>query len=288
MKNKLILGTVQFGISYGINNSIGLPSENTVHAILDKAYTSGITLLDTAAAYGLAENRIGSYHALNPNQHFVVNTKFSKDSSIAWLDSLVNSIHSMKIERIDTIMFHSFEAYQHNKHDLKKIYAIGFPSYFKRIGVSVYTNEELEALLDDDLVTVVQLPFNLLDNQLKRGSIIQRLREQKKEIHTRSCFLQGLFFLNEAKIPQKISSLKPFLTELKQIADENEIDMGHLALQYALSKEYIDRVLIGVETIQQLEKNILWAEQKIDIKILNQVDSIDVMDIESLNPSRWN
>jgi len=287
MKNKLILGTVQFGISYGINNFIGLPSENTVHAILNKAYTSGITLLDTAAAYGLAENRIGSYHALNPNQHFVINTKFSKDTSITWLDSLVNSIQSMKIERIDTIMFHSFEAYQHNKSDLKKIYAIGFPVYFKRIGVSLYTNEELEALLEDDLVTVVQLPFNLLDNQLKRGSIIERLRERKKEIHTRSCFLQGLFFMDEAKIPEKIASVKPFLRELKRIADENKIDMGHLALQYALSKDYIDRVLIGVETIQQLEKNISWAEEKIDSEILNQIDLIDVIALETLNPSQW-
>jgi aryl-alcohol dehydrogenase-like predicted oxidoreductase len=287
MKNKLILGTVQFGISYGINNFIGLPSENTVHAILNKAYTSGITLLDTAAAYGLAENRIGSYHALNPNQHFVINTKFSKDTSITWLDSLVNSIQSMKIERIDTIMFHSFEAYQNNKSDLKKIYAIGFPVYFKRIGVSLYTNEELEALLEDDLVTVVQLPFNLLDNQLKRGSIIERLRERKKEIHTRSCFLQGLFFMDEAKIPEKIASVKPFLRELKRIADENKIDMGQLALQYALSKDYIDRVLIGVETIQQLEKNISWAEEKIDSEILNQVDLIDVIALETLNPSQW-
>jgi aryl-alcohol dehydrogenase-like predicted oxidoreductase len=287
MKNKLILGTVQFGISYGINNFIGLPSENTVHAILNQAYTSGITLLDTAAAYGLAENRIGSYHALNPNQHFVINTKFSKDTSITWLDSLVNSIQSMKIERIDTIMFHSFEAYQHNKSDLKKIYAIGFPVYFKRIGVSLYTNEELEALLEDDLVTVVQLPFNLLDNQLKRGFIIERLRERKKEIHTRSCFLQGLFFMDEAKIPEKIASVKPFLRKLKRIADENEIDIGHLALQYALSKEYIDRVLIGVETIQQLEKNISWAEEKIDSEILNQIDLIDVIALETLNPSQW-
>jgi aryl-alcohol dehydrogenase-like predicted oxidoreductase len=287
MKNKLILGTVQFGISYGINNFIGLPSENTVHAILNKAYTSGITLLDTAAAYGLAENRIGSYHELSSNQKFIVNTKFSKDPSITWLDSLVNSIHSMKIERIDTIMFHSFEAYQHNKPDLKKIYDIGFPSYFKRIGVSVYTNEELETLLEDDLVTVVQLPFNLLDNQLKRGSIIERLRERKKEIHTRSCFLQGLFFMDEAKIPEKIASVKPFLRKLKHIADENKIDMGHLALQYALSKDYIDRVLIGVETIQQLEKNISWAEEKIDSEILNQIDLIDVIALETLNPSQW-
>lgn len=287
MKEKLILGTVQFGINYGINNSIGMPSENDVNAILACAYNSGIRTLDTAAAYGLAENRIGNFHELNANQKFTVNTKFSKDSSVTWLQSLINSIHSMKLEQIDTIMFHSFESYLNNKPDLKEIYATGVSKYFKRIGVSVYTNEEMEALVNDELVSVVQLPFNLLDNHLKRNIIVEKLREQKKEIHTRSCFLQGLFFLNEDKIPEKLTAVKPFLNKLKQIAVENKIEMGHLALQYALSKSYIDKVLIGVDTVTQLENNIKWAEETIDGAVFNQIDLIEVTDLDLLNPSKW-
>lgn len=287
MKEKLILGTVQFGINYGINNSIGMPSENDVNAILACAYNSGIRTLDTAAAYGLAENRIGNFHELNANQKFTVNTKFSKDSSVTWLQSLINSIHSMKLEQIDTIMFHSFESYLNNKPDLKEIYATGVSKYFKRIGVSVYTNEEMEALVNDELVSVVQLPFNLLDNHLKRNIIVEKLREQKKEIHTRSCFLQGLFFLNEDKIPEKLAAVKPFLNKLKQIAVENKIEMGHLALQYALSKSYIDKVLIGVDTVTQLENNIKWAEETIDGAVFNQIDLIEVTDLDLLNPSKW-
>lgn len=287
MKEKLILGTVQFGINYGINNSIGMPSENDVNAILACAYNSGIRTLDTAAAYGLAENRIGNFHELNANQKFTVNTKFSKDSSVTWLQSLINSIHSMKLEQIDTIMFHSFESYLNNKPDLKEIYATGVSKYFKRIGVSVYTNEEMEALINDEWVSVVQLPFNLLDNHLKRNAIVEKLREQKKEIHTRSCFLQGLFFLNEDKVPEKLTAVKPFLNKLKQIAVENKIEMGHLALQYALSKSYIDKVLIGVDTVTQLENNIKWAKETIDGAVFNQIDLIEVTDLDLLNPSKW-
>ncbi|RKS01858.1 aldo/keto reductase [Flavobacterium sp. 102] len=287
MKEKLILGTVQFGINYGINNSIGMPSENDVNAILACAYNSGIRTLDTAAAYGLAENRIGNFHELNANQKFTVNTKFSKDSSVTWLQSLINSIHSMKLEQIDTIMFHSFESYLNNKPDLKEIYATGVSKYFKRIGVSVYTNEEMEALINDEWVSVVQLPFNLLDNHLKRNAIVEKLREQKKEIHTRSCFLQGLFFLNQDKVPEKLTAVKPFLNKLKQIAVENKIEMGHLALQYALSKSYIDKVLIGVDTVTQLENNIKWAKETIDGAVFNQIDLIEVTDLDLLNPSKW-
>ena len=287
MKDKLILGTVQFGLSYGINNSEGLPTEATVNAILDKAYNSGITLLDTAAAYGLAEKRIGSYHELSTNRRFSVNTKFSKDASITWLESLANSIRSMKIEQIDTIMFHSFEAYQNNKQDLEKIYHIGAPNYFKRIGVSVYTNEELETILSDGWIEVVQLPFNMLDNELLRMDILKKLKAAGKEIHTRSSFLQGLFFKDLNTIPENLEALKPQLILIRELAKHHNVEVGHLALQYCLSKEYIDKVLIGVESLAQLDLNLKWSTQKIEANILKELDTIKVNNIALLNPSKW-
>lgn len=287
MKDKLILGTVQFGLSYGINNSDGLPTENTVNAILDKAYNSGITLLDTAAAYGLAESRIGSYHELSANRRFSVNTKFSKDASITWLDSLINSIRSMKMEQIDTIMFHSFEAYQNNKQDLENIYSIGAPTYFKRIGVSVYTNEELETILSDELIAVVQLPFNMLDNELLRMDILKKLKAAGKEIHTRSSFLQGLFFKDLNTIPENLEALKPQLILIRELAKHHNVEVGHLALQYCLNKEYIDKVLIGVESLAQLDLNLKWSTEKIDTNILKELDVIKVNNIALLNPSKW-
>ena len=287
MKDKLILGTVQFGLSYGINNSTGLPTEDTVNAILDKAFDSGISLLDTAAAYGLAESRIGSYHKLKTNRRFAVNTKFSKDASITWLESLTNSINLMKIEQIDTIMFHSFEAYQNNKQDLKNIYSIGATGYFKRIGVSVYTNEELETLLSDELITVVQLPFNMLDNEFLRMPILKKLKAAGKEIHTRSSFLQGLFFKDLDTIPANLKALKPQLILIRELANQHNVDVGHLALQYCLSKDYIDKVLIGVESLSQLDLNLKWSTEKIDVEIFKKIDAIIVNNIALLNPSKW-
>jgi aryl-alcohol dehydrogenase-like predicted oxidoreductase len=287
MKEKLILGTVQFGLDYGINNTHGLPDESTVSSLLKEAYGNGITELDTAAAYGVAEHRIGLYHEANPKDTFLVNTKFSKDVAVDWFTSLKASIEAMKIETVHTIMFHSFEAYQQNKAILSEIYAQGYSRYFKKIGVSVYTNQELEALQSDDLISVVQLPFNMLDNANLRATILVALKDSGKEIHTRSCFLQGLFFKDSNALPAKLAPLRIYLNEIKSIADDNKIDIGHLALQYCLTKPYIDKVLIGVDSLDQLALNLKWSSVTIDTEILMAIDKIKVVDTELLNPSKW-
>ena len=193
----------------------------------------------------------------------------------------------MEIEQIDTIMFHSFEAYQNNKQDLKNIYSIGAPSYFKRIGVSVYTNEELETLLSDELITVVQLPFNMLDNEFLRMPILKKLKAAGKEIHTRSSFLQGLFFKDLDTIPANLDELKPQLILIRELAKQYNVEVGHLALQYCLSKDYIDKVLIGVESLPQLNLNLKWSTEKIDVEIFKKIDAIIVNNIALLNPSKW-
>jgi aryl-alcohol dehydrogenase-like predicted oxidoreductase len=48
--NKLCLGTVQFGLRYGINNQTGRPTREQVFAMLDLAVSQGILCFDTAAA----------------------------------------------------------------------------------------------------------------------------------------------------------------------------------------------------------------------------------------------
>src|SRR5690606_28309175 len=100
-------------------------------------------------------------------------------------------------------------------------------------------NMELVALKEIEEIKVVQVPFNLLDNHKLRGEILIDLKNKGKEVHTRSCFLQGLFFMENKNLPEKLKQLKPFLTQIKNIALENKIDIGHLALQYVLNKDYI-------------------------------------------------
>ncbi|MCA5004084.1 aldo/keto reductase [Sphingobacterium bovistauri] len=283
---KLILGTAQFGLDYGVNNSIGKISSSEACEILCYARSKGILTLDTASAYGDAEEKIGNYHS-SAETSFDVITKFDKLFDLGWEESIQLSLKKIKVPIVEAAMFHSFSSYQDSKADLKIIQAKGKGKYFKRLGVSVYTNEELEELLNDDNVELVQLPFNLLDNDSHRNVILQKLKDAGKIIHTRSVFLQGLFYKSLTELPPTLISLKPHLLEARQIADEAEVDIGVLALQYVLSKDYIDGVLIGIDSKDQLEKNIHALNQKINPVVFEKIDAIRVNNVDLLNPSKW-
>lgn len=285
MQSKLILGTVQFGLEYGINNQVGLISEEKVNEILNRAHLLGVKTLDTASAYGDAEKRIGEFH--KNNKPFRVITKFSKTEGENWEKSLQNSLDRMNMDIVDTVLFHSYEAFLDNKNNLPGIINSAKGRLFKKLGVSVYTNEELLVLKECEEVEVIQLPFNLLDNEFQRGKILQELKKSGKEIHTRSCFLQGLFFRDEENLTGNLMHLKSYLRKIKNTAKENNIEIGHLALQYVLNKNYIDGVLFGVDSIQQLEQNIIWANEKLTNKVFTEIDNIKVAAPDLLNPSKW-
>lgn len=286
MQNKLILGTVQFGLPYGINNQKGLLPEEKVHDILQKADALGINTLDTASAYGEAEKRIGTFHKNKPLTFNVI-TKFSKTKGETWENSFRTSLDKMNLNNVDTVMFHSYEGFLENKENIKYTVSTSKDQLFKKLGVSVYTNQELTALKDEDDIDVIQLPFNMLDNEIQRGSILRDLKNLDKEIHTRSCFLQGLFFMEANDLVGNLEPLRPFLEQIKDIAKKFKLETGHLALQYVLNKNYIDGVLFGVDSIEQLEQNVQWSNKKISEEVLIQVDNIDVPYPILLNPSQW-
>ena len=170
MSNKLILGTVQFGLKYGINNTIGKPKKNEVLNLLKVAYGSGIRVLDTAEAYGNAHQLIGNYHKKQDNFKFKIITKFPHDIKHNLIKSKVlDYLDLMNVNTLDVMMFHSFDSFQSNYNSLNTLNELKSDGLINNIGVSVYTNAQLESLLNEDLITVVQLPFNLLDNFSVRG-----------------------------------------------------------------------------------------------------------------------
>ncbi|MGB1003030.1 MAG: aldo/keto reductase [Salibacteraceae bacterium] len=285
---KLILGTVQFGLDYGINNSVGKVGSQTISEILNHAYSAGVNYLDTAAAYGNAENVIGNYLNLNPDKRFKIITKLSASNINEWKNSLVNSLSNLQVNRVNGLLFHSFQSYESMRNT--KMYDHLLESKnetFSVLGVSVYTNDELEKLVNDDTIDLVQVPFNILDNDTKRGVILRNLKEQGKVIHSRSVFLQGLFFMKYNEFPVQLKPLGRYLTEVNEIAQKSKMSLGELALKYSISKPYIDGVLVGVESLEQLVKNIQWVQGALDPEIVSRIDNINVEDINLLNPSAW-
>lgn len=288
MTNKLILGTVQFGLNYGINNSIGQASEPEVYNILDYCIKSKMSTLDTAAAYGNSEERIGNYfESVKAEKDFRIITKFNLKNELSMLDSINQSLNRLKVKCVDTIMFHNFEDFKNtNTSELNSLLELKGEK-FLNLGISLYTNEQVYEVCDSGLFSVIQLPFNALDNHNLRGDVLANLKNIGIETHTRSVFLQGLFFMDFNILPKKLKPLEKYLRKLDELAREYRITKESLVLQYTMCKDYIDGVLVGVDTLDQLKSNVLSTNRAIPKEVFKEMDSIKVDEVELLNPATW-
>ena len=287
--NKLILGTVQMGLDYGINNSSGKISLENSCTILSKAFELGIDTLDTAEAYGNAHQIIGNFHLFNPEIKFKVITKVPHDVVALEIEQKIKTyIKDLNVDYLEVLMFHSFDSYEKNRSIIAVLKNLKNHGIINHIGVSVYTNNQIEVLLSDDNVTVVQMPFNMLDNESIRGDLMHKMKAKGKVIHTRSAFLQGLFFKEQFENNSITQKLSNELIAIKNISKEENTSISNLALCYCLNQKNIDQVLIGVDSVNQLIDNMKAVDYKINNDTLIKINALKVDNTDLLNPSLWN
>jgi aryl-alcohol dehydrogenase-like predicted oxidoreductase len=282
----VILGTVQFGLNYGINNTGGKVPVHEVHRILDYAYSKGIMTLDTAAGYGDSEEIIGDYLASNPDKKFEIITKVNS-SKISLKKQLHESLQKLKVDKVEVLMLHSFELYEKFKSQLPLFCQKNKGKFFNELGVSVYTNEEIGVISSDPVIDRIQTPFNLLDNELKRRERYSDIKSKGKIIDTRSVFLQGLFFKKTDELPTNLYPLIKPLEKLKKIAESKSLTMEELAIGYVVSMDFIDNVLIGVDSLDQLKDNLNILSNSISMQTVDEINMISIQNDNLLNPSLW-
>ena len=286
--NKLILGTVQMGLSYGFNNKSGKVSLKESLDILKFAYDNGIRTLDSAEVYGNAHQIIGIFHKRNSNLKFKIITKFPRDIKRNLIkDRLLNYLDILSVKSIDVLMFHSFESFLENKDSLSILTEMKLNGLINHIGVSVYTNDQLKLLINEDLITVVQLPFNMLDNVSVKGKLLYDLKTKDKIIHTRSAFLQGLFFKDFNENSIVLNNLSKELHDLNQIVVKSNCLMEELALSYCIKQKNIDNIVIGVDSLEQLKLNLKASTYPISEDSIDQINKIRVKNLSFLNPTLW-
>ena len=157
----------------------------------------------------------------------------------------------------------------------------------KNIGVSVYTNNEIEKVISNDDIDVIQLPFNLLDNTNLRGDILMKAKSKGKIIHTRSVLLQGLFFKDPNSTNEIVQKLKKELAVISEISRNESTSISALALSYCLLQKTIHNVLIGVDSLTQLKDNIKSINYKITPQTIERINTIKIKNLDLLNPSLW-
>jgi aryl-alcohol dehydrogenase-like predicted oxidoreductase len=250
--NRIGLGTVQFGLDYGVSNKQGQTHINEVRKIIETAKLKGLDLIDTASAYGNAEEVLGQFDL----SVFKVVSKFMPSENVSLDTQLLESLKKLKIDKLYGYLAHRpLSLLKNNSWEaLKDLKAQGL---VEKIGYSLNEPSELDALLNMSYFPdIIQVPFNYLDNRFVKH--MMELKDKGCEIHTRSTFLQGLFFMNPDNLISFFDEVKPLVRKLQKQYDSLQDNL----LNYVLNKEFIDKVIIGVENNKQFLLNL----QKLDIK----------------------
>jgi uncharacterized protein len=287
MINKIILGTVQMGLPYGINQT-QISVDDSIR-ILKIAHDKGVQYLDTAEAYGIAHKLIGKYHTQYPTNKFKIITKFPSvlDEDVSM--KIENFLNTLRVESLEAVLFHSYDYFIEEGEDiLSNLRELKKQKVIKQIGISVYNNTQFETVISNQDIDIIQLPYNLLDNFNLRGDLLQLAKARNKTIHTRSAFLQGLFFLDPNDDHKIVNRLNNELEILNQIAKGENLEMTALALNYCLQEELIDNVLIGVDSLDQLNQNLSVLKTRLSPSAIKRINEIVVQEKNLLNPSLWN
>ncbi|MHA8097973.1 aldo/keto reductase [Aquirufa aurantiipilula] len=281
---KLALGTVQFGLPYGINNQSGIPDDSELRSIFLLAKQLGIEVLDSAQGYGNAEERIGE---LTKNE-FKVITKFKKlEPPFPFQTELRESLRKLKSTDLYGYMAHDGDLLIENPSWWEGLQIAKEDGLVKKIGYSLYSVDQLELLLAKKMIPdLIQFPYNILDRRFE--PYLPELASLGVEIHTRSVYLQGLLQMDLNKIPTYFGALQPYLKKVKEIVTKYDVSIGQACLGFAIQNPLINRVVIGIDNVTQLiENSSLCQMENLSEDLINEFISIEVKDKNLLNPANW-
>jgi len=284
---KLALGTVQFGLPYGIANQVGQVTRTEAKAMLQLALANGIDTLDTAIAYGDSEMCLGEIDT----HGFKLVTKLPAVPSDcadvgAWVRQQVGaSLSRLGVTNVYGILLHRPEQLLgfNGAALYQALQALKDNGRVQKVGVSIYAPNELAALTQHFHFDLVQAPFNLVDRRLYSTGWLQRLKDDDVEIHTRSAFLQGLLLMAQADIPSKFSPWSGlWQTWHRWLADHNGSAV-QACLAFQLFFPEVDRVIVGADSVIQLTQIVSAANGQ----LISDLPDLQCENENLINPVNW-
>jgi len=286
MSTRLVLGTAQFGLNYGINNQRGKISQAEVFNILSYAFQHGVGTLDTAPAYEDSESLIGQFLKSSKDQ-FKILSKLSDDQTNVQ-KSFHQSLARLGLKKIYGFLVHHFEAFVARPKVWEELCVLKRMGLVKKVGFSLYHPQELEQLWERGIdADIVQIPFSILDQRF--SDYLPEMKKRKTEVHVRSVFLQGLIFKNPQELEPHFGKIVSKLQILRALSKEHEIPLGSLALNFALLNPCIDEVIIGVDSLDNLKEGLEATQyQKTVKKFMSQLGNLKENDEQVIVPTNWN
>lgn len=284
---KVALGTAQFGTDYGISNSSGLVPKKEVGEILKFSLSSNINTIDTAIAYGKAQRVLGS----NDLSKFKIISKVPKfdntsEPSKYIIDCCERSLNELNVSKLHCLMFHSVDDLlggNSNKF-IDQIDFLKSQGIISNAGFSIYGPEEVDRIKELTKFDIVQVPFNIFDQRLKKLGTLEELKKENIEVHARSIFLQGLLLIDLISMPSKFLEWEKALKNWEDFNIRKNTKKIESAIHFVKNNKLIDKLIFGVESLLQLQEIVdIYNKQM----YLSFEEDLSVDDEILLNPSKW-
>lgn len=284
---KLALGTVQFGLDYGVANDSGRVAIESASLILQKARHARITTLDTAIAYGDSESVLGTIGVAS----WKIVTKLPAvpggcSDLYRWVrEEVAGSLARLKVKKLYGLLLHRPSELLEDKGRFlhAAMQSLKSEGLVEKIGISVYGPAELNLLFDQYRFDLVQAPLSILDRSMVETGWADRLKLAGVEVHTRSAFLQGLLLMPAHRRPLKFSRWAEIWQEWDRWLIETSLTPLQACLQYATSLDCVDRVVVGVDSVEQLNQIIDAASGALPSLPLFK----SLQDERLVNPATW-
>ena len=300
----MTLGGAQLGMPYGVANCTGQPSDAETDRILERAVAHGVTMVDVARVYGVAERRVGRFLRRGYDGQLRVVTKLdplarlsadaNEDEIRAAVDaSVFRSCAELGQLRLDTLLLHRWDhRHSHRGAIWRRLKYLQAEGIIEKLGASIYTPEEALDALRDSAIAHIQLPYNLLDWRWDAAGISEAARRRLGlVIHVRSSLLQGLLLVPAERWPSvagvDAARIGEKLDEMVQLfGRESRMD---LCLAYVRTQPWVTSLVLGMETAAQLENNCdLFDKPSLTLDQCTIIrKEFGRVDERLLDPSRW-
>jgi aryl-alcohol dehydrogenase-like predicted oxidoreductase len=291
---KLGLGTVQFGLDYGVSNTTGQTSINDAGDILRFALKNNINTIDTASAYGTSEQVIGEFNKNGEEYNIVTKTIPIQKEKIS-VDDLEKTkyCYSQSLKRLN--QDHLYGLLLHNADDLKAVNGkslyrvledIKSRGRCKKVGVSVYNADQIDFVLDHFPIDLIQIPMNVFDQRLIHCGALKKLKEYGVEIHVRSAFLQGFVFMRPEELPKRFARYSKLLGNFRNTVEELDLSPAGASLDFLMQQPEIDKVICGVNSLAQFKELLATVSNLVSVR-REIYDDFALDDDLFLNPMTW-
>lgn len=291
---RLVLGTAQIGMPYGIANRNGKPDGLTAQKILKTAWEAGITEFDTAQGYGNSEGIIGQFIQRYRIQDRVkiiskVHPQINLFKKEQLEESIIKSLEVLGIQQLYGLLLHREDLLdQWEKGLSESLQMVQEKGYVKHVGISCYSPEKgLQALTKNE-VKIIQVPVNLLDHRFLVSPFCNQAVKLKIKVYARSIFLQGLFFLTSDDIKSRMKFAEPVINRLSDLIKNHNVSIKDIALGFVKKILPEAKVLFGAETVDQVKQNIASWQKPLDKELCQKIMiNFNKVSERIINPVLW-